>query len=65
MVPEGHTIQVHPPGAISQPSLQPQGMMPNPATDGAKAAMDAVLPAPKPKIKKKATAGTKPEGKKA
>jgi hypothetical protein len=55
MVPEGHTVQIHPPGgAIGVPMAQ--GMMPNAATDGAKAAMDAALPAPEPKPKKVAVA---------
>lgn len=55
MVPEGHTVQVHPPGVVPQPGLPaaPTGMIPGPA-DGAKAAMDAVMPAEKPKAKKPA-----------
>jgi hypothetical protein len=45
MVPEGHTVQVHPPGAIPQPAMQ-TGMISNPANEGAKASMDAALPVP-------------------
>jgi hypothetical protein len=48
MVPEGHTVQVHPPGHIPQPALQPgtAGHIPDPAHDGALAAMNAALPVP-------------------
>jgi len=43
MVPEGHTVQVHPPGMLGQPP----GMMADPLAAGGKAAMDAVMPKPK------------------
>jgi len=48
MVPEGHTVQVHPPGHTPMPSLPPMssGMIADPAMQGAKAAMDAALPVP-------------------
>jgi len=54
LVPDGHTIQVHPPVAPMTP-MAPQGVIPS-AQDGAKAAMDQVMPkeAPKPKVKKPA-----------
>jgi hypothetical protein len=55
LVPEGHTIQVHPlGGTIGVPS--PQGIVPNEATAGAKAAMDAALSASEPKPKKASVA---------
>lgn len=61
MVPEGHTVQVHPPGVIPQPGIppQPQGVVGDPMASGGKAAMDAVMPpepkkeSPKPKPKAK------------
>lgn len=43
IVPDGHTVQVHPPVALPHPA---PGMIPSPV-DGAKAAMDSVLPQPK------------------
>lgn len=43
MVPEGHAIQVHPPGTVMP---QTAGMVPDPAMAGAKAAMDSALPVP-------------------
>jgi hypothetical protein len=47
MVPEGHTVQVHPPGHVPQPAIPPQtGMIADPAAAGAKRAMDAALPLP-------------------
>lgn len=45
MVPEGHAVQVHPPGTM--PHMAPQsGMIGDPALAGAKAAMDTALPVP-------------------
>lgn len=43
MVPEGHSIQVHPPGVQPMPQA---GMVHDPAAMGAKAAMDAAVPTP-------------------
>lgn len=43
MVPEGHAVQVHPPGVM--PHAQ-TGMIHDPAAMGAKAVMDAALPVP-------------------
>ncbi len=43
MVPEGHAIQVHPPGG---PAPMQAGMVPDPMAVGAKAAMDAAMPTP-------------------
>ena len=54
MVPDGHTIQIHPPGGPMPPMAQ--GMVPSAIPDGMKAAMDSALPAPEPKPKKKAVA---------
>lgn len=52
MVPEGHVIQIHPPGAIGAPpgamGAPPPapGMIPNPPAEGALAAMNSALPPP-------------------
>ena len=46
VLPTGHTVQIHPPGAVPQPALQQPGMIPQPMNQGAKAAMDAALPLP-------------------
>jgi hypothetical protein len=46
MVPEGHTVQVHPPGAVPQPALEQPGMIPQPMNAGAQQAMSAALPLP-------------------
>ena len=60
MVPEGHTVQVHPPGTVPQPGIPQQqapmpGMVPDPAAQGAKAIMDAAVPRePKKAAKKEA-----------
>ena len=43
MVPDGHAIQVHPPGGVAPPHA---GMVHDPMAVGAKAAMDAALPTP-------------------
>jgi hypothetical protein len=43
MVPDGHAIQVHPPGTVAAPMA---GMAHDPMAAGAKAAMDAVMPSP-------------------
>jgi hypothetical protein len=74
LVPHGHTVTVHAPGAeIGVPHAT--GMIPNAATEGAKAAMDAALPTSqgegsKPQVKKaltkaagSAAAKGKPKGK--
>ena len=42
-VPDGHALQVHPPGL---PNPHTGGMIPDPATAGAKQAMDSALPIP-------------------
>lgn len=43
MVPDGHTLQIHPPGSMGGPAQQP-GMIHDPLAAGAKAAMDAAIP---------------------
>ena len=43
MVPDGHTIQVHPPGGVAPPMA---GTVHDPMAMGAKAAMDAAMPTP-------------------
>lgn len=56
MVPEGHTVQVHPPGAMPMPAApmpQAPGIIPDPAAMGAKQVMDAAIPKPEKKAAKK------------
>jgi hypothetical protein len=70
MVPEGHAIQVHPPGGVAAPMA---GTVHDPMAVGAKAAMDAVMPTPseapakdqrgKPAPTKSATPKTQPKRK--
>lgn len=51
LVPDGHTLQIHPPAA----PMAPQGMVADPMMQGAKGAMDQVMPKEpaKPKAKSK------------
>lgn len=43
LVPDGHTIQVHPPSSVAPPHA---GMVHDPMAMGAKAAMDSAVPTP-------------------
>lgn len=43
MVPDGHAVQVHPPGSVNPPGA---GMVADPAQSGALQAMNAALPVP-------------------
>lgn len=66
MVPEGHAIQVHPPGGVAPPQA---GMIPDPAAHGAQAAMSAAIPLPNeqkvaPKTKTQPSRKKKPAEKK-
>jgi hypothetical protein len=58
MVPEGHAIQVHPPG--TQPQMGQPGMIHDPMALGAKAAMDASLPTPEQSPNKDIRGGKTP-----
>lgn len=57
MVPEGHAIQVHPPGG---PAPMQAGMIPDPMAMGAKAAMDAAMPTPEQSPNKDVRGGKTP-----
>lgn len=58
MVPDGHAIQVHPPG-VPAPSTQ-VGTIHDPMALGAKAAMDAAMPTPEQSPNKDIRGGKTP-----
>lgn len=61
-VPEGHTVQVHPPGmGPGAPAPQPQGMVADPMAMGGQAAMTAALAAPPKKAPAKKKPAEKPK----